>query len=177
MGMGRSKLLLASIALAGAAAIPFMPARSAEGAANFPARILAEHNRERDRMRLPRLEWSARLAQDARDWAERLAHRGSLEHATQFQRNSAGENLWMGSAGYFTAEDMVSSFLSEKQYFRPGEFPNVSTTGRWQDVGHYTQVIWRETEEVGCALVNGGQHEFLVCRYWPGGNWLGRQVG
>jgi hypothetical protein len=40
---------------------------------------------------------------------------------------------------------------AEKRYFRPGIFPDVSTTGNWYDVSHYTTMIWPTTERVGCA--------------------------
>lgn len=74
----------------------------------------------------------------------------------------------MGSAGYFSAEDMVGGFLPERAQFRAGTFPQVSRTGNWADVGHYTQIIWPRTTEVGCAVTKGAAMDFLVCRYKPG---------
>ena len=56
-----------------------------------------------------------------------------------------GENLWAGSKGYFTPQAMVDAWIREKKYFRPGTFPDNSVTGRVEDVGHYTQVVWRAT--------------------------------
>ena len=82
----------------------------------------------------------------------------------------------MGYAGYYGADVMVSGFVAERQYFRNGVFPQVSTTGSWRDVGHYTQVIWRDTQEVGCAVARGETNDFLVCRYWPAGNVYNRSV-
>jgi hypothetical protein len=64
----------------------------------------------------------------------------------------------------------------EKQFFRNGVFPNVSTTGNWIQVGHYTQLVWRDTKEVGGGLATGHGADFLVCNYDPPGNWLGAQV-
>ena len=153
------------------AAAPEDPAR------NFAWELLAMHNLERDRMKVPRLNWSQELARDAQQWAEHLAGLGRMQHATQAQRKSTGENLWMGQAGYFTPRRMVETFLEERKHFRAGEFPNVSRTGRWQDVGHYTQIIWADSREVGCAVARGKVNDFLVCRYRPGGNWLGQKVG
>ena len=91
-------------------------------------------------------------------------------HANREQRRGAGENLWMGYAGYYGPDVMVGGFVDERQHFRNGTFPQVSQTGNWRDVGHYTQVIWRGTREVGCAVARGETNDFLVCRYWPAGN-------
>jgi len=140
----------------------------------FSQRVLAEHNRERDRAGVPRLAWSNRLARDAEAWAQQLAGEGWLRHASRNENGGAGENLWMGSAGYYAPETMIAAFLEERRFYRHGTFPNVSRTGNWQDVGHYTQVVWRETREVGCAVARNARDDFLVCRYWPSGNWMGQ---
>ncbi len=83
----------------------------------------------------------------------------------------------MGTSGYYSAEDMIGSFLEEARDFRPGLFPSVSRTGNWDDVSHYTQLIWPTTQSVGCAIARGGGNEVLVCRYWPKGNIDNRRVG
>lgn len=154
------------------ASLPVSAADDGQGAA-FARQILTQHNLERDRTGVPPLVWSDRLARGAQAWAQTLAHEGWLRHASQAENGGAGENLWMGSAGYFAPEAMVGAFIDERENYRPGAFPNVSRTGNWQDVGHYTQVVWRGTREVGCAVARNAQDDFLVCRYWPAGNWMG----
>jgi hypothetical protein len=72
---------------------------------------------------------------------------------------------------------MIDAFVEERRDFTPGTFPEVSRTGKWKDVGHYTQIIWPETQKVGCAIARGEHWDFLVCRYWPAGNIVGRKVG
>lgn len=146
--------------------------RSAEA---FADTVLSAHNRYRAELNLPPLQWSDALAQNAQDWANVLAARGGrrLEHS---QGTGEGENLWMGTSGYFSYDDMVTGWGDERRYFRPGIFPNVSTTGNWADVGHYTQIIWRDTTHVGCALSTAGGNDILVCRYSPPGNYSGRRV-
>jgi uncharacterized protein YkwD len=150
-----------------------LPAR-AEAPGSFEVRLLAAHNHERLRIGIAPLRWSPVLAAQALVWANDLARRGVFEHSKD--RNGAGENLWMGTSGYYPPEAMVGAFVGEGRYFHPGKFPEVSTTGRWQDVGHYTQLIWPGTSEVGCALAQGGGRDILVCRYFPAGNMIGAQV-
>jgi len=141
---------------------------------SFAERLLMAHNAERDRVGVPRLKWSARLASQAQSWADSLARSNRFEHAEQ--RYGAGENLWMGPARRYSAEQMVGGFTDEVRYFRSGQFPNVSNTGSWHDVGHYTQLVWRGTQEVGCAVAQGRNNDFLVCRYLPAGNVIGQPV-
>ncbi|TAE52566.1 MAG: serine protease [Nostocales cyanobacterium] len=138
------------------------------------ADILNAHNKYRKEVGVPPLTWSNTLANNAQQWANYLASQGgNLQHS---QNTGQGENLWAGTAGYFSYTQMVDSWGSEKQYFVNGTFPNVSSTGNWYDVGHYTQIIWRKTTQVGCGIARGGGNDILVCRYSPPGNYMGQKV-
>lgn len=137
-------------------------------------RLLIAHNLERDRVGVPRLKWSAKLAGQAQAWADNLAKSNRFQHSVD--RDGTGENLWMGTAQRYSAEQMIGGFAREVRHFRPGQFPNVSMTGSWQDVGHYTQLVWRDTQEVGCAVARGDSNDVLVCRYFPAGNVVGQPV-
>ena len=143
---------------------------------NFAARLLASHNAERARLRLAPLRWSADLAAQAALWASVLAKRKQMSHSPDSQRPGQGENLFTGTAGAYSLEDMVGDLIDEKADFRPGIFPKVAIDGNWHNVGHYTQIIWRKTREVGCAVASGGGDDYLVCRYFPAGNMIGEAV-
>ena len=142
---------------------------------NFEQRVLAAQNRERAALGLAPMAWDPALAQSARQWADNLARSGRFEHAPFNPSNPQGENLWAGTRGYFSVEAKVDAWLREKQHFVPGVFPNNSSTGRVQDVGHYTQIVWRNTGEVGCAVATGAEEDVLVCRYAEPGNWRGER--
>jgi len=133
--------------------------------------MLDLHNRARASQGIPPLRWDPDLAASAERWAERLAARGTLEHADAEGR--FGENLWAGTPGVFSLDHMVGRWVDEKRLFRAGPFPDNSATGNWLQVGHYTQLMWRATTAVGCALVTGARREVLVCRYAPAGNVYG----
>ncbi|WP_351999961.1 CAP domain-containing protein [Sphingobium sp. SJ10-10] len=138
--------------------------------------ILGMHNEERESLGLSPLAWDSALAADAARYARQMAQTNIFRHSARASRAiPSGENLWMGSRGLYDYEVMVGSFLDEKRYFRrSGTLPDLSTTGRWEDVGHYTQIIWRGTRKVGCALGEGQSYDYLVCRYFPAGNVFGR---
>lgn len=133
------------------------------------------HNAERSRLGLPSLAWSASLARDAREYASTLLAQGRLHHASEAARKGNGENLWMGTAGAWNADAMIGMFLEERRYFRQATFPHISLTGNWKDAGHYSQIIWRDTREVGCAIDTGKGMDVLVCRYHPSGNVFGQE--
>ena len=135
-------------------------------------RLLAAQNRERDLIGVPPLAWNAALAVDAARWAEHLAATGRLEHSHD---DGAGENIWAGTPDRFALEAMVDGWAREKRDFVPGTFPANSRTGKFADIGHYTQLVWRRTREVGCAVAHGATQDVLVCRYAEPGNVVGER--
>lgn len=139
-------------------------------------RLLAAQNAERVRLGLKPLVWSARLADHAKKWAQTLAVSEMFEHAPIGADGGEGENLWFGTKDDYSPEEMIGFFVDEGKQFKRGLFPDVSTTRRWEDVGHYTQLVWKDTREVGCAIVGNPRRDFMVCRYWPAGNVTGQPV-
>lgn len=168
----RLKAVLSACGLALAATLT-VGATSVDG--GFDARVLAAHNIERDKLGIEPLRWNPALAASAQRWADHLAATGRFEHAPENDDTPEGENLWAGTRGYFGPESMVNAWVREKRYFRHGTFPHNSTTGRVEDVGHYTQLVWRDTRQVGCARATGQREDILVCRYAEAGNYLGEK--
>jgi hypothetical protein len=139
-------------------------------------RLLAAHNRERSALGIAPLAWDPALAAEAGRWGGELARSGAFEHEGDTgEADPQGENLWAGTPGAYAPEEMVEGWIEEKKFFRPGRFPDNSSTGDYADVGHYTQLMWRDTDRVGCALAAGAEEEVLVCRYRTAGNVVGEQ--
>jgi uncharacterized protein YkwD len=145
---------------------------------NLESRVLAAHNRERSGLGLNPLAWDDALAKDASRWAAALAASGEIEHEDEAgdAETAEGENLWQGTKGAYDPEAMVGLWIAEKKDFRQGPIPSVSRTGRFEDVGHYTQLVWKGTDRVGCALARGARDEMLVCRYRTAGNVEGERA-
>ncbi|MGN6154985.1 MAG: CAP domain-containing protein [Sphingomicrobium sp.] len=139
-------------------------------------RLLAAQNAARASVGVPPLVWDPALAASAASYGPVLEALGRLQHSPNDTRPGQRENLWMGTRGAFSPEQMVSTWTAEGRFFRPGVFPNVSTTGNWLDVAHYTTLIWPTTTRVGCAIHRTPDWEFLICRYSPPGNIDGRPV-
>jgi hypothetical protein len=133
-------------------------------------KILSAHNMERAEVGAPPLQWDPSLAIAAASYGPALSRIGRLVHSPRAGRGNQRENLWMGQQGRFRPDQMVAAWSNEKRLFFPGQFPNVSRTGNWADVAHYTQMIWKTTTHVGCAIYRDGAWDYLICRYSPPGN-------
>jgi hypothetical protein len=137
--------------------------------------MLGGQNAARALVGLTPLIWDERLAAAARNYAMVLARSGSFQHARQPMDNSRqGENLWMGTRDAYRYDEMLAHWLEERRVYVNGAVPLVSRTGHWEDAGHYSQIVWRGTRSVGCAMVAGAHDDYLVCRYSPGGNVYGQ---
>jgi hypothetical protein len=160
----------------GAEMVTARPPAGPQDLSDFASRIVGLHNRERTAVGTPPLTWDSTLAAAAAAYGPALAARGSLAHSPPESRPGQGENLWMGTSGAFSIEEMVGSWAAEKALFVAGIVPNVSRSGHFSDVGHYTQMIWRASARIGCALHRARSADYLICRYSPPGNVVGQQV-
>src|SRR5688572_2424887 len=130
--------------------------------------LLRAHNRWRAEVGVPNLTWSNAVAAGAQEWATKLAASGTLQHAS----SGFGENLSM-SSGPQTPTEVVDNWGSEKAKCNYKGEPIGSQTC---EVGHYTQIVWRNSTELGCGVArvaNGAT--FWVCRYNPAGNVIGEK--
>jgi hypothetical protein len=139
------------------------------------ARLLAAHNRERALVGAPPLQWDAELAAHAASYGPVLASLRTLTHSPREDRPGERENLAMAWHGTLSPEQLVDLWSREKLLLQPGLFPAVSRTGKWEDVAHYTQMVWPTTTRVGCAIF-AADWDYLICRYSPPGNIDGKPI-
>lgn len=74
-----------------------------------------------------------------------------------------GENL---AIGYPTVEAGIEAWGDEREEYDFGR-------GRFsKGTGHFTQLVWKATSDVGCGgrWCGEGKGWYLVCEYWPAGN-------
>src|ERR671917_2421878 len=153
------------------AAIPPSATTTGTMSADWANSILAVHNSERAAVGVPPLVWSDTLAASAQTWAEHLSTIPEMVHSTN---RPYGENI----AGFFTDPTEptggTSLWVAEKQNWQGG----VLTQENWYPTGHYTQMVWRNTQEVGCGAAppgaGGPAWSTLVCQYNPPGNYIGQ---
>jgi hypothetical protein len=141
------------------------------------ARLLAAHNRERALVGAPPLEWDQKLADHAASYGPVLAKLRHLVHSPRDGRPGERENLAMAWHGTMSPEELVGMWSRERDLLQPGSylFPGTSRTGNWEDIAHYTQMVWPTTTHVGCAVFSA-DWDYLVCRYSPPGNKDGKPI-
>ena len=143
------------------------------------------HNAVRARHGLPPLAWSPSLAQYARQWAEQLwrSNNCRMRHRPYSGRfaQQYGENLfWVDPKRWsdgrveqhrFTPAMVTNAWADEERDYRYRS----NRCKRGKICGHYTQIVWRDSSEIGCArVVCRDQSQLWVCNYDPPGNWNGQ---
>jgi pathogenesis-related protein 1 len=144
--------------------------------------IVAAHNSWRAQVGSPDLVWSNAVAAVAQQWANELAnnpgcrlqHRSFADLATL--EGGLGENLYIKGASPnlpdVTPKEVVDSWGSEIQYY--DSTTHTCNAPQGDSCGHYTQVVWSTTTEVGCGFstcVDGDfQNIISVCNYRAPGN-------
>jgi len=133
--------------------------------------VLSYHNQVRSNVNVPPLTWSVELAQYAANKAAKLAAQGCI---LQHDKNSRyGENLFIGSKdlNHGAVTEAAKAWESERINYS-GEKLNKANRSQ---AGHYTQMVWRNSRQLGCAKVTCGNQLIVVCNYTPAGNRLGKK--
>lgn len=135
------------------------------------ADILETHNKYRCVHDADALVWDNKLAKLAKQWAKKA--KGSMAHSPlDYRMNDhikndlkfayVGENL---AKGYGAGKDdeAVKLWYNEVNKVTSNKVTDYGPNGAY---GHYTQVVWKATTSLGCAL----KGDLLVCHYGVGGN-------
>jgi uncharacterized protein YkwD len=161
-----SWLLIVLAGTGGAQWRRFGEERQAVAPSSLARGTLAAHNAVRARMGIAPLAWSARLAARAQDWADILLERRQFGHRPS---SPYGENLFEITGATASPAQVVNAWAAESRDYD-------YNSNRCRGVcGHYTQIVWDVTKEVGCAVARGSGREVWVCDYDPPGNWVGKR--
>ncbi len=147
---------------------------------DFAREMISAHNSARisatptPNPALPLLTWSATAAATAQAWADQC------QFAHNTNRGNLGENIAAATPNTLTTMGVVQNWASESAYYDYGR----NSCAPNQMCGHYTQIVWRTTTQVGCAtkLCNRNspfsgftQWQLWVCNYSPPGNYVGQR--
>lgn len=133
------------------------------------AEMVKQHNYHRAAVGVQAVKWSNEVAAHAQEWANHLANSScSLNHR---KKNKYGENLFWGYGQDYSPSYVSDYWAREKKDWHGGKI----TMQNFSKAGHYTQMIWYSTTEIGCgqAVCSDGSL-IVVCNYNPPGNMIGR---
>ncbi|XP_018613722.1 Golgi-associated plant pathogenesis-related protein 1-like isoform X2 [Scleropages formosus] len=140
-----------------------IPQYTARCDASFKKEFLDAHNAYRRKHSAPGLTLSRELCSSAQEWADQLLAMKTMQHSS----TKHGENLyyaWSSTPKKLTGKEAVDNWYNEiKDY-------DFSNPGFHSNTGHFTQVVWKDTKEVGVGVATDGQTVFVVGQYSPAGN-------
>ena len=142
---------------------------------------LKVHNDARAEVGVPNLEWSDKLAQDALNWAKVMAEQEEMFHSSNESRPGQGENLyyWCCSTGEIETFSSTPGTDASVLWYNEIHDYTYAVIGSPLNadvmIGHYTQIIWSTTTEVGIAKWKSASGKmFVAARYSPPGNVIGQ---
>ena len=87
---------------------------------------------------------------------------------------ASAETLANGSekAQQFTTVEVVTAWAEEEEYY---DYQS-NTCQPGQICGHFTQMVWHESQQVGCAkAMCADKSQIWACNYHPRGNYIGEK--
>lgn len=135
----------------------------------FKNEVISLHNKARAHYGARPVTWNDALYPATLQWA----------NACKFQHSQSGgkygENLFAASGNNVNFAQSINGWMSESAKYNYNNPVFSSATG------HFTQVVWKSTTQVACALVDcragtifGQASKYTVCRYSPPGNFQGQ---
>jgi len=135
---------------------------------------------------MKKLVWSTELETVAQRWADQCTF-GHDKERGKLDGTYVGQNAYWGGnsqqqdeaavqAGMTTAAQKWYDEVTDPGFDSQTLNPYQSNAG----TGHYTQVVWADTEELGCGMVYYQGDSFfetlIVCNYAKGGNFIGSEM-
>lgn len=132
------------------------------------AELLRIHNLERAKVGAPPLVWSDKLERQSHTWAKKLARKDRMIHKAGDLKT---ENLAYGTR--MDASTATQMWLSEKSKYSGQAIGEGNVD--FHQYGHYTQMIWADSREIGYGIASNGKHTYVVANYYPAGNYRGQK--
>jgi len=142
---------------------------------DFASNCLSKHNHYRKLHGVSPLTYSSELAADAGKFAKFLAENDKFSNSTG--RGDVGESLyyyWTNDPKFtIDANRIIDGWYKESDKF-PVAGSEKDVTDKFQDIGHFTQMVWKGSREFGVGYARNGEKHIVVARYKPAGNVVGR---
>ncbi len=139
--------------------------------------IVNFHDAKRAEVGCGKVVWSPIIAQFAQQRADTIARTKKFGHLPQGQ-NPYGENLAQGTGAYSVVAACEGWYAEKAKMPRNVRVMTVNLFN--QGVGHYTQMVWKGSNQIGAGIAQNQQGGFtftvVVCCYNPPGNVIGGAI-
>lgn len=138
----------------------------------FIQECLERTNEHRCKHGVPALRLNQKLSSISQDWAEHLLRSNCLSHnpRARYLDTDLGENVAYNfkSSGEVRGSEMIDQWYNEISDY------NFNTHSSHKTTGHFTQLVWKNSKEVGFGLAASNGRHYLVSNYFPPGNYVGQ---
>ncbi|CAL8259204.1 unnamed protein product [Boreogadus saida] len=111
--------------------------------------------------------WSNDVAALSQAWLDHCMLKHGPPSSRMLNGYELGENLFYSTSALDWAT-VITAWHNEVHHYT---YPNGSENG--ESVGHYTQVVWNSSWQVGCGMTKCGSTYFYGCQYYRAGNYVG----
>ena len=136
----------------------------------YKMRVLLKHNELRNKHNSPELQINEELNAMAQEYAKKLFESNNNKKKyfsfNTYKDSFLGENILIAKKK--TPEDICRQWYEENKNY------NYSLNKLQNNTAHFTQMIWKNTKEIGIGFhFDDDKNNCLVVYYYPAGNILG----
>lgn len=143
--------------------------QSVDEVLKFIEEAVSQHNILRKEHGVPELKLSPELVELAQEEADSFATQNKVESKQiRYKDQSVGKNIaTMRGSSPFTGQ------AATKLWYQSGKNFNYKLNSM-QNASGFTQVIWKDSKEIGVGMARKGTSTYVVAIYYPVGNVVGR---
>ena len=145
-------------------------------------KALKIHNDAREDVGSSPLVWSSKLEKQALLYAKILARKDEKKRMKHSETND-GENMTYSYSAEiinkvttptFSKTPLADASLGWYEEISDYRYSKVKKRRVGPPIGHYTQMVWKDTRQVGMAYaISKKGSVYVVARYYPAGNFVG----
>ena len=128
--------------------------------------MLRKHNEIRTKHNVESLKINIQLNKLAKNYAKNVINNLEYKEPLLYKEHSLGENIFISKTG-LSSEEICEAWYNEHQNY------DYNKNKFQKGTGHFTQLVWKETKEVGFGKFEYGDLLCLVALYSPAGNEFG----
>ncbi len=146
-------------------------------------KALEIHNYARKQVGSTPLVWSEKLEKQALLYAKILARKDNKQNMKHSQTND-GENMTYSYSAEirdgvvvptFSSNPLTEASIGWYEEIKDYRYSKIKKIRIGRPVGHYTQMVWKNTKKVGIAYaISKKGSVYVVARYFPAGNLIGK---